>query len=133
MWLWHAPTFYQAALQNETLHAVEHFGFLVTAMLFWWVVLDTSLAGHSRYGLAMMFLFTTALHTGILGALLTFATEPWYPLYALRVLPWGLDALQDQQLAGAFMWIPGGAIYTFLSILYFGLWMRAVEKRHQRA
>jgi putative membrane protein len=133
IWAWHAPALYELALQEETIHVVEHLGFLLTAMFFWWILLDSSRVGYSRYGIAIPYLFTTALHTGILGALLTFASEPWYPLYALRVLPWGLDSLQDQQLAGVFMWIPGGASFTFLSILYFGLWMRDIEKCHQIA
>jgi putative membrane protein len=127
MWFWHMPGPYQAALSNETVHACEHLTFLVTAMLFWWVLFDTIRPAYTRYGLAVPYLFTTALHSGILGALLTFAAKPWYPFYETTVVPWGLSSLQDQQLAGIMMWLPGGTVFMLLSVLYFGAWIRAVE------
>ncbi len=129
LWIWHAPALYEAALQNDTFHAFEHLGFLVTAMLFWWVLLDTSRPNYVRYGIAIPYLFTTALHTGILGALMTFASQPWYAFYAASVAPWGLSPLQDQQLAGLIMWLPGGAVLTLLAVLYFGAWLGAIEQR----
>jgi putative membrane protein len=32
---WHTPSMYQLALRSSTWHAVEHFCFLTTALLFW--------------------------------------------------------------------------------------------------
>lgn len=46
--------------------------------------------------------------------------------------PWGLTPLQDQQLAGLIMWIPGGIVFTLLTIGYFAAWMRALEQRSTR-
>jgi putative membrane protein len=129
LWVWHAPIFYEAALRNETIHAIEHFGFLATAMLFWWVLLRTDGAEHVRYGIAVPYLFATALQSGILGALMTFTSKAWYPYYTDLVTPWGLTPLQDQQLAGVIMWLPGGAVFTLLTIGYFAAWLSAVEKR----
>jgi cytochrome c oxidase assembly factor CtaG len=45
---------------------------------------------------------------------------------------WGLAPLQDQQLAGLIMWLPGGAVFTLLTIAYFAVWLRALEKRSVR-
>ena len=36
LWAWHSRGLYQAALENETIHTVEHLAFLFTAILFWW-------------------------------------------------------------------------------------------------
>jgi putative membrane protein len=128
IWLWHAPTLYQAALQDEAIHAIEHIEFLLSALLFWWIILDVSRPKRSRYMIAMVLLFTTAMHSGILGALMTFTEQPWYSFYSDTVGLWGLTPLQDQQLAGVIMWVPGGIVFTLFSILYFGALLRALEQ-----
>jgi putative membrane protein len=132
MWLWHAPALYEAALRDETIHALEHFVFLLTAMLFWWILLKHSRPDHIHYGITIPYLFLTVLQSGILGALMTFTSEAWYPYYAASVVAWGLTPLQDQQLAGLIMWMPGGAVFTLLTIGYFAAWLRALEQRSTR-
>ena len=132
LWAWHAPTLYEAALQDETIHTLEHLGFLVTAMLFWWVLFKNTTQKHVHYGMAIPYLFTTVLHSGILGALMTFTSQPWYPYYTTLVPLWGLTPLQDQQLAGLIMWLPGGTVFTLLTIGYFAAWLRALEQRSLR-
>jgi putative membrane protein len=129
MWLWHAPRFYQAALRNEGLHAFEHLSLLLTSMLFWWVLLRPSAAQHLHYGKAFVYLFTAMLHSTVLGALMTFTSEPWYPYYTASAGAWGWTPMQDQQLAGLIMWMPGGALFSILAIGYFAAWLRALERR----
>jgi putative membrane protein len=129
LWIWHAPLLYQAALNNQTIHNLEHIGFLLTALLFWWVLINPSRPAYWRYGVGIPYLFTTALHSSILGVLLTFATQPWYPFYAETVAAWGLSPLQDQQLAGLLMWLPIGAVFTLLSIYSFASWLGMVDQR----
>lgn len=132
LWAWHAPGLYQLALESETVHALEHLMFLATALLFWWVLLRRTQRGYVRYGVAVLYLFATALQGGLLGALMTFSARPWYPFYAPLVAPWGLTPLEDQQLAGLIMWIPGGTVYTALAIGYFAAWLRALDRRSMR-
>lgn len=129
MWLWHAPLPYQAALHNEWIHTLEHLTFLITAMLFWWVLLKHIRPDHIHYAVTIPFLFLTVLQSGILGALMTFSERPWYLYYAHSVTNWGLTSLQDQQLAGLIMWVPGGTVFTLLTIGYFAAWLRALEER----
>jgi putative membrane protein len=129
MWLWHAPLFYQAALHTEMIHTLEHLTFLITAMLFWWVLFKHQRPAHIHYAMTIPFLFLTVLQSGILGALMTFSDQPWYSYYATLTNPWGLTPLQDQQLAGLIMWVPGGAVFTLLTIGYFAAWLRALEQR----
>jgi putative membrane protein len=129
LWVWHAPALYEAALRDEAVHALEHLGFLGTALLFWWALLRQGGSGAARSWRALPYLFATLIQSGLLGALMTFAAQPWYPAYAPLVPPWGLTPLQDQQLAGLIMWIPGGALFTLLTIGYFAAWLRALEQR----
>jgi cytochrome c oxidase assembly factor CtaG len=115
IWVWHVPNFYDAAVKSELAHAAQHASFLTTALLFWWTVLPTSPA--RRNASSLFSLFGTALHTGLLGALLTFSDASWYPAYHAATGPWGLSPLEDQQLGGLIMWIPGGLTYLVVSLL----------------
>jgi len=62
-------------------------------------------------------------HSGLLGALLTFAPRLWYPIYAARTSRWGLSPLEDQQLAGLIMWIPAGVLFIVLGLGLFAAWL----------
>jgi cytochrome c oxidase assembly factor CtaG len=106
LWFWHAATPYDAALDNEFLHLVEHASFLVTAVLFWHVVIGIRGAARVSGGLGVLLVFAMAMQSVFLSVLLTFARTPWYSGYAATTAPWGLDPLTDQRLAGVIMWIP---------------------------
>ena len=118
IWSWHAPAPYVAALQHTGLHVLEHACFLFTGWLFWWSVLRPG--GHRVLAAAMALLFT-ATHTGMLGALLTFARAP---LYAAESTD-----LADQQLAGLVMWIPGGTVYLLAAAWAGYRWLAGQERR----
>ena len=80
-------------------------------------------------GMALLYVFTTAVHTSILGALLTFSPAVWYPAYELTAPYWGLTALEDQQIGGLIMWVPAGLTYIFAAMLIFTAWLREAEWR----
>jgi cytochrome c oxidase assembly factor CtaG len=81
------------------------------------------------FGAAVLYMFTTALHSGLLGALLTFAGRVWYPIYTNTTAQWGLTPLQDQQLGGLIMWIPAGVVYIIAGLVLFTGWLRESERR----
>jgi cytochrome c oxidase assembly factor CtaG len=128
LWVWHVPVLYQATLQSELVHATQHATFLGTALLFWWTLIHGS-AGRMSYGAAVAYVFTTAVHTSVLGALLTCSTRLWYPIYQGRTALWGLSALEDQQLGGLIMWVPAGVVYIALGLWLFAGWLRESERR----
>lgn len=127
LWFWHASVPYQAALDNEVVHDLEHATFLLTALLLWAVVVEAGRTGYTSPGLAVLLVFGTAMHNVFLSALLTFARTPWYPGYADSTEPWGLTQLADQQLAGAIMWVPGGLVYFGTAMTLLVLWLRSSE------
>lgn len=120
LWGWHIPWIFEAALTNEGVHALQHASFLGTALLFWWSVLGRGVRRPDAAGLAS--LFTTMLHTGALGALLTFAPHPWYAHYA-GAAALGLGPLEDQQLGGLVMWVPGGLAYLVAGLAIVAAWL----------
>jgi len=129
LWFWHVPALFEAALENEAMHALQHLCFLGTALVFWWSVLGG--AGRHERGVALLSLFTTMVHTGALGALLTLSTVAWYPGYRASAPAWGLTPLEDQQLGGIIMWVPTGLVYIVAGLVLAGRWL--AEPRGGRA
>src|ERR1041384_7376031 len=128
LWVWHVPVLFQAVLDNEWIHTLQHLSFFLSALLFWWALLHGR-QGARAYGAAVLYLFTTALHSGLLGALITFAPSIWYPAYAGTTQGWGLTPLEDQQLGGLIMWIPAGLVYVVAGLVLFAGWLREAEAR----
>jgi putative membrane protein len=132
LWAWHAPALFDAAVENEAVHALQHLSFLGSAVIFWWALLH----GRGRamaYGAAVLYLFTTAMHSGLLGALLTFSETPWYPAYAATARFWGVSAVEDQQLGGLIMWVPACSLYLVVALALFARWMRLSGDMARRA
>jgi len=127
LWFWHAAAPYDAALDSEPLHLLEHVSFLVTAVLFWHVVVGVRGTARVSDGLGVLLVFAMAMQSVFLSVLLTFARTPWYSGYAATTAPWGLDPLTDQQLAGVLMWIPAGGIYLAVALALLVSWIRASE------
>lgn len=119
LWVWHVPALFDAALRSPALHALQHASFLLSALDLWWTVLGTA-AGPRVAGRALLSLFTTMVHTGVLGALITLAPGIWYIAYIEPTSALGIDALRDQQLGGLVMWVPGGLAYLLGGLLLVG-------------
>jgi putative membrane protein len=128
LWAWHLPSLYQAALGDDGLHGIEHVSFVATAMLFWALVIGYRRRRRLGYGPAIMLTFVTALQSAALGVVLTFASTVLYRVHTGRTGAWGLSALEDQQLAGAIMWIPAGIVYLGVMCALFVAWMRSMER-----
>jgi putative membrane protein len=128
IWFWHAAAPYDATLDNQLLHVLEHASFLVTAVLFWQVVVGVRGAARVSGGLGVLLVFAMAMQSVFLSVLLTFARTPWYSGYAATTAPWGLDPLTDQRLAGVIMWIPAGVIYLVVALALLVTWIRATER-----
>ena len=119
IWVWHVPALFDATVLHVGIHRLQHLSFFVTALLFWWALLR-----RSQPGPAAVHVFITMIHTGILGALLTFAPRVLYGAQTARSNLWGLTPLEDQQLAGLVMWVPAGTVYAGAALAFLALWVR---------
>ncbi|HEX2048627.1 MAG TPA: cytochrome c oxidase assembly protein [Acidimicrobiales bacterium] len=126
IWVWHAGVPYDAALDHHLVHVAEHASFVVTGLLFWQVVLGAR--GAVSNGLGILLVFTMAMQSVFLSALLTFASSPWYSGYAASTAAWDLEPLADQQLAGVIMWIPAGLVYLGAALGLLVRWIQATER-----
>ena len=119
LWIWHVPALFEAALASLPLHVLQHVCFFASALAFWWAVVG---GARRRAGpLSLACLFATMLQTSALGALLTLAPTPWYA-YATAA-PFGLPALEDQQLGGLVMWVPGALAYVVVALWIVATWL----------
>ena len=112
IWVSHAPVVYEAALSSKGLHLAVLAWLFASALLFW----VSAVSAPSLRAMSMV--FVTILHSGLLGALLTFSTRLWYPVFGAGPQLWGLTPMEDQQLAGLIMWVPMGLILAVI-----GLWL----------
>jgi putative membrane protein len=128
LWAWHIPSLFQATLKSDAVHTLQHTSFFLSALLFWWAIM-ASPRGLISYGAGVLYLFTTSVHSGLLGVFLTLTSKVWYPVYEKSTVSWGLTPIEDQQLGGLIMWIPAGVVYIFAGLLMFAGWLRESEKR----
>lgn len=128
IWLWHLPILYQAVLLDPLLHIFAYAALIGVSLLYWAGVVTAGRDSANGYGAAILSLLATLMHTGLLGALLTFARVPWYPLLSGGAGYWGLSPLADQQLAGLVMWMPMGTIYLVASLIAAAAWLAAAAR-----
>ena len=101
----HFTPFYNAALENHDLDFwVEQPLYLIVSFLYYFPLLGGNLQPRRPApALRMASMALMMVPEALIGAVLYFASQPLYPAFN-QVRPFGLDALADQQLAGALMW-----------------------------
>jgi putative membrane protein len=126
MWLWHIPTFYDAALRDERLHIVEHLLFMGTAVIGWWPVLRkwTGKSLNANLG-KMAYLILSMLPCTGLAALITFSPRPLYLFYMQSPWHWLLtiSPMLDQQVGGVVMWLPADMILMVAALIFGNRWL----------
>jgi cytochrome c oxidase assembly factor CtaG len=115
---WHVPAIFDLALRFNWLHVIEHATFFVTGILFWWPVVQPwpSAARWPRWSIPL-YLFCATLPCDVLSGFLAFCDRVVYSSYlsAPRVL--GMSPLQDQQCAGALMWVAVTVIFLIPAVV----------------
>ncbi|WP_422016248.1 cytochrome c oxidase assembly protein [Reyranella sp.] len=120
LWAWHLPALYDRALGDTAIYWLMQLSLLGSAIWFW-----RSLFASPPVTASMVAIFAMA-QMGMLGALLTFSRVPLYASHAASTLPWGLEQVADQQLAGLVMWVPGVIPYALATALIARrVWVRA--------
>lgn len=131
---WHFPAAYLAAVENESLHALQHATFVGTATLFWAQIIDPlPFRAPLPLPIRMLYLFAAGLpHHLLTSTVLIFSERPLYARYVSTSPSFGLSPIRDQQLAGGVMaagWLL--VSLTAFSLLFF-MWLER-EERDQRA
>ncbi len=104
---WHIPAAYNYALENETVHGIEHFCFLFTSLLFWCT--SSSVAGEAApddWGMLVYLALGDVVMT-MLSGFLAFCERPVYSYYVQHPNPFQIPVLDDQVLGAVVMWVLG--------------------------
>ena len=129
MWASHFSPLFDAALDNDYIHLIEHALYLGSALLFWWPVVG---ADPSPWRLPhpgrVAYLFLGMPQSSFLGLAIFSAPAPLYAHYETLLRLWGPTPLDDQQLAGGIMWAGGDAAFLMAMILALWVWLRAEER-----
>ncbi len=113
---WHVAPAYDLMMRDHDVHIATHLMFMVTATLMWWPVMSPSPEiPRLSPGLGMLYLFLVGIPMQLVAALITLADGVLYPWYSVAPRMWGLSPLDDQQLGGLLMWVPGN-LWMFLAI-----------------
>jgi putative membrane protein len=103
---WHIPPLFELGMGSTGWHEVEFASFFAAGILFWWPVVQPwpSLATWPRWGVPL-YLFLATLPCDALSAFLTFCGRVVYPHYLSVHGIFDISPLEDQECAGALMWV----------------------------
>ncbi len=113
LWFWHMPAPYDATFASTACYWAMHLTLFGSAIWLWREVLHGEQAHTIDVLAAGAF---TSMHMGFLGAVLTVAARPLYFWHLTTTQAWGLSPLEDQQLGGVLMWVPGIALFLWAAL-----------------
>jgi putative membrane protein len=113
LWAWHYPVFYEAALRVAWIHDLEHILFFLTALVFWWPVIQPfSRPAPIQYGVRIVYLFLAATQDALLAGFIALSSKILYPHYDTALRLWDLTAREDQIGGGIVMFAAGSTAYA---------------------
>jgi putative membrane protein len=115
---WHVPAAFELSMRSNLWHEIEYACFFATGLLFWWPVIQPwpKEARSPRWSI-VLYLFFATLPCDMLSAFLTFCDRVVYPCYLSGIQRFGISPLQDQESAGALMWVCVTFVYLVPAVV----------------
>jgi putative membrane protein len=128
--VWHLPWVYDAALRNpSTLLHLEHVMYFLTGVLMWWCVFQDE-PHRLGSGTRAAYVFAGFVLASPIGLVMALVPEPIYDFYVeAHHRVWGLDPLQDQQLAGMLMALEQAVVFFAVFAYWFFRFLAEEERR----
>ena len=113
LWCWHMPTPYAATFTSTAVYWAMHVTLFGSGILLW-----SELIHHPprSTAIALAVGLLTSVQMGLLGAVLALARRLLFSPHLMTTQIWGLTPLQDQQLGGTVMWVPGILLFLWVGI-----------------
>lgn len=124
LWYWHMPIPYDSTFASTGLYWIMHITLFGSAILVWRELLDHP---PQWTGQVLAAGTLTFVHMGLLGAVLTLADRPLFTRHLVSSYPWGLSPLQDQQLGGSLMWVPGIGLFMWTALRSLNQLLKSLE------
>jgi cytochrome c oxidase assembly factor CtaG len=136
IYVWHIPAMYDAALNHDGIHALEHTCFFIGGIAVWWPLIQPVPMRRRLTGLGVFgYLIAAKISIGLLGIFLTWSHGVAYPYYEHVPRIWGLSAIEDQNLGGAIMMVEQSIVLVIAFVILFVrmlLQSEQDEKRRER-
>ncbi|HEX6133367.1 MAG TPA: cytochrome c oxidase assembly protein [Longimicrobiales bacterium] len=130
---WHFPSLYNWALVNHDAHILQHMMFIGAATLMWWPVVDpVPELERLQTPVRLLYMAALSIPMSIVSAIITFAEQSMYPWYeaAPRIFE-SLSAVDDQQLGGVIMWVPGMLVFWIALTIVFFRWSSREDRAEE--
>ncbi|MFL5821816.1 MAG: cytochrome c oxidase assembly protein [Solirubrobacteraceae bacterium] len=131
LYMWHIPFFYQAAINHDLVHSLEHACMLWFGALLWLALIGPLPKPQWFQGWgALLYVISVRLLGAVLANVLIWGQTVFYPVYNARDAPRGLNPLSDQNLAGGLMMIEESLLtVVLLAWLFFRFAMRDEQRQ----
>jgi putative membrane protein len=131
--VWHLPFLYDWALQNRSVHILEHFSFFGAALFLWWPTCSPSREfPPASHAVQMFYYVAVTIGMTPVFAYITFSNDILYPTYEFAPRITWLTPADDQLLAGAMMKLGGMMVMMGAFAISFNRWYRHSEKKEPR-
>jgi putative membrane protein len=113
LWFWHMPLPYEATFRSVAVYWCMHLSLFGSAIWFWYALMH-----HARAHVVDAFAAgtLTSIQMGMLGAFLSLGDHALFRWHLLTTWAWHLTPLEDQQLGGVLMWVPGIVIFLWVAL-----------------
>jgi len=123
--VWHVPALYDWALQNKTVHIVEHLTFFASGLFLWWPYASpTRIWPAAGKGAQMLYIFFVAVAMTPVFAFVVFSNTVLYPTYEFAPRITTLSPMDDQILGGTVMKLGSMVVSLFAFGWSFMSWYR---------
>jgi putative membrane protein len=127
-WLWHLPAPYRATFHSDAVYWTMHATLFASALAVWRLLL----ADPRNFALAPLLALASCFQMSALGALLTFAPAPLFLPHLQTTAAFGLSPLEDQQLGGLLLWVPGCIAFVIAGVAPVARMLKAQDARAVR-
>ena len=111
LYVWHVPFLYEAAVRQESVHALEHAAFFAGGALMWAPIVEV-LPGPAWFGTAwkLGYIVVVRLIESVLGNVFIWSGKVFYGVYGTGEAAHGVSPLRDQGWAGTVMMLEGSLV-----------------------
>jgi cytochrome c oxidase assembly factor CtaG len=120
LYAWHFSVLFEAAVRYPAVHALQHMSFVAIGVLVWWSALEPKRRRVPGALWKVPYLIGARMMGMFLGMSFVLIRVPVYTgVYGSGERGWGLDAVADQQVAGAMMVVVDLLIMVFALCFFF--------------
>ena len=133
MWGSHYSPLFNAALEHEWLHWLEHMLYVSVALMFWWQVIGVDpTPWRMAHPIRALYVFLQMPQNSFLALSIYDTKRVLYSHYETTLRTWGPTPLEDQQLAGITMWVVGDVLFLIGVAFVIAAWVKHEEREGRR-